>query len=413
MNSAELRARISAIGDELKAIINTANNEVREMTDEEKEKFNELNKELDEQNEELKALEESLKLDDEEEEEEKENEEEEQKANNNEIKSIKRMSKKFRLLETIAKIANNQQISDEARAVVNQGAEEMRKAGLSFGGQIQLPTNEVRSAITVTAEGEDTVGVDVMDVMQPLRAKNVLIEAGAKFMSNLNGDVVVPVMGASNVTWEGETSAASDGAGTFTSVKLQPKRLTAYVDVSKQFLLQTSESAERAIWEDIVNAINSKLESTILGEASGTTTQPEGIFYNGGSALTVADSYAELLDVEADVEDANVMGECVYIMSNKAKSVYRGTAKGSTTGGFILENGEIDGTKVLATSHVQGYDVAFGDFSNLVIGQWGAVDLTVDPYTRAANGEVRLVVNAFFDAKVARPTAIAIAAAHA
>lgn len=410
MNSVELRARMAGLCEELKAIVSKANEEVREMTDEEKEKFAKLEEELKENDKELQALEESLKLDEENEEEKPNNNKED---NNKEIKHKRMMDKKFRLLQTIAEIANNKQISNEARAVVNEGAEEMRKAGLSFGGQIQLPVGEVRSAITVTLEGEDTVGVDVVDVLAPLRAKNVLVEAGAKLMEGLNGDVVVPVMGASNVTWEGETSAASDGAPTFTSVKLQPKRLTAYVDVSKQFLLQTSDSAERVIREDIINAINSKLESTILGAASGTTTQPEGIFYNGGSALTVVDSFAEILDVEAKVEDANVIGERVYVMSNKAKSIYRGTAKGATTGGFVIENGELDGTPVYATSNVDGYGVAYGDFSNLVIGQWGAIDLTIDPYTRAANGEVRIVVSAYFDAKVARPDAIAVCKAHA
>lgn len=36
-------------------------------------------------------------------------------------------------------------------------------------------------------------------------------------------------------------------------------------------------------------------------------------------------------------------------------------------------------------------------------------DLVVDPYTVAKEGKVRLVVNAYFDAKVLVPTAIAVA----
>ena len=43
-----------------------------------------------------------------------------------------------------------------------------------------------------------------------------------------------------------------------------------------------------------------------------------------------------------------------------------------------------------------------GNFNDLVIGQWGGIDLTVDPYTQAANGKIRLVVNAYFDAKPQR-----------
>ena len=406
MNSVEIKARAAELRQQYTNIVATADAEIRSLSEEEQEKTEKIKEELKELHDELKNLGRSLEGADEE----KEDEPNEGQEENNDDKINQRMSKNFRLLSAIADVANNRTLSNETRAVVENGAEEMRQAGLSFGGQIQIPVSEARAAITVADEHDDMVSVEVMDVLEPLRAKNVLVEAGAKLMTNLNGDVVVPVMSQSNVTWEGETAAAKDGAGTFNSVKLQPKRLTAYVDVSKQFLLQTSDSAERVIREDIINAINSKLEATILGNASGTTTQPAGIFYSS-SALTSANTYAKLVDLEATIEDANVMGECKYIMSNKAKAVYRSTAKGATTGGFVLENGEIDGTKVLSTSHVPAKCVAYGDFSNVIIGQWGAIDLTVDPYTRAANGEVRLVVNAYFDAKVARPEAIAIAQA--
>lgn len=314
----------------------------------------------------------------------------------------------FRLLKAINDIANNKQVDSVANAVFANGTEEMRKSGLSYGGQIQLPTSELRTAITVTTEGEDVVPTDLYDILEPLRAKNVLVQAGAKFLTGLVGDVQVPIMSAGNVTWEGETAPAKDGAQTFTSVKLSPKRLTAFVDVSKQFLVQDSKSAEALIRQDIINAINSKLEETVLGTEEGTLTRPAGIFYLKSGELAVVDSYADIADFESGIEDANVTGECVYIMSNKAKAAYRTMQKANGTG-FVYENGTIDGTRVLNTSNVAGKNVAYGDFSNLAIGQWGAIDLTVDPYTKAADGQVRLVVNAYFDARVLRPEAIVVA----
>lgn len=314
----------------------------------------------------------------------------------------------FRLLKAINDIANNKQVDSVANAVFANGTEEMRKSGLSYGGQIQLPTSELRTAITVTTEGEDVVPTDLYDILEPLRAKNVLVQAGAKFLTGLVGDVQVPIMSAGNVTWEGETAPAKDGAQTFTSVKLSPKRLTAFVDVSKQFLVQDSKSAEALIRQDIINAINNKLEETVLGAEEGTLTRPAGIFYLQSGVLDVVDSYADIADFESGIEDANVTGECVYIMSNKAKAAYRTMQKANGTG-FVYENGTIDGTRVLNTSNVAGKNVAYGDFSNLAIGQWGAIDLTVDPFTKAGDGQVRLVVNAYFDARVLRPEAIVVA----
>ena len=334
-----------------------------------------------------------------------EEEETEKELRNNTIKNHTKMTKEFRLIKAINDIANNRSVDDTAQAVVKAGAEEMRKAGVSYGGQIQLPTSELRGAITVTAEGEDVVATDIYDILEPLRAKNVLVAAGAKFIPGLVGDVQVPSMTAGNVTWEGETASAKDGAQTFTAVKLSPKRLTAYVDISKQFLVQDSKSAEALIRQDIINAINSKLEATILGSAAGTTTQPAGIF-NGVSKTTIA-SFKDVCDLEAKIEDANVIGECKYVMSNKAKAALRNMAKSAKSTELVMEGGAIDGTEVLNTSNVEEQNVVYGDFSNLAIGQWGSIDLLVDPYTKAGDGQVRLVVNAFFDAKVLRNGAFA------
>lgn len=336
---------------------------------------------------------------------EEEEEETEKELRNNTIKNHTKMNKEFRLIKAINDIANNRSVDETAQAVVKAGAEEMRKAGVSYGGQIQLPTSELRSAITVTAEGEDVVATEIYDILEPLRAKNVLVAAGAKFITGLVGDVQVPSMSAGNVTWEGETASAKDGGQTFTAVKLSPKRLTAYVDISKQFLVQDSKSAEALIRQDIINAINSKLEATILGSAVGTTTQPAGIF-NGKTKKTIA-SFKDVCDLEAKIEDANVIGECKYVMSNKAKAALRNMAKSAKSTELVMEGGAIDGTAVLNTSNVEEQNVVYGDFSNLAIGQWGSIDLLVDPYTKAADGQVRLVVNAFFDAKVLRDGAFA------
>ena len=94
----------------------------------------------------------------------------------------------------------------------------------------------------------------------------------------------------------------------------------------------------------------------------------------------------EIRDRQFDVEDANVLGECVYVMSNKAKAALRGMIKGENGTGMVYESNSVDGTPAFNTSNVEDTNYIYGDWSNLAIGQWGAIDLTVDPYTQAANG---------------------------
>ena len=320
------------------------------------------------------------------------------------ISNRNKMKKQFSLLKAINDIANNRSLDAVSQAVINAGADEMRSAGQSFSGQIQLPV-ESRAAVTVTNEHDDVIEVQFADLLTPLRAKNVLVAAGAKYMSGLIGDVQVPIMGAGNVTWEGEVASAQEAGYTFTSKKLQPKRLTAYVDISKQFLVQDSIGAEQAIRADIVAAINSKLESTILGSAQGSTTTPAGIFY--GQTPKKITTFKDICGLEASIEDANVIGECKYVMSNKAKAALRNMPKSSKSTQLVMENGEVDGTPVLNTSNVEAQNIAYGDWNNLAIGQWGSIDLVVDPYTLAKDGQVRIVSNAFFDAVTLRPEAFA------
>lgn len=321
----------------------------------------------------------------------------------NDTNSNVRMNKNFSLLKTVRSISKNQPLDELTNAVVEQGKSEMRKAGLSAQGQLVIPTNEVRAIHSVTADGESVVATDVFDILTPLRAKNVLAQAGATIYSNLTSDVKIPIMSKSNVTFEDENGEAKDGAGAFNYLKLTPHRLTAYVDISKELLAQDSVDVENAIRTDLVNAINSKLEEAFLSDFTGSTVQPKGVFAVVKPDSAVTKDFAALVANEAKVEDANILNEPVYILSNKAKAALRAMAKGAKSTELVYENGEVDGTKAYNTSNVPASNYLFGDMSSLVIGTWSGLDLIVDPYTQAAKGAVRLVVNMYVDFGVARP----------
>lgn len=315
----------------------------------------------------------------------------------------KKMEKRFSFVRAINSIANNKPMDSIDAAVCAKGADEMRASGLTYGGQIQLPVSELRGEISVSTEGEDLVATELFDVMTPLRAKNVLVQAGAKVLSGLQGNVEIPVMHGGNVTWEGETADAKDASIGFDNVVLSPHRLTAYVEVSKQLLIQSSDDVEAIIREDLINAINDKLEATILGDTS-VAGQPEGLFYDA-EYVASATTLAKVAEVEEAVEEANVLGECKWIVSPNFKATLRAKSKGENTASNVWYNGEIDGTEALVTSHVKKGDAIYGDFSNLAIGHWSGIDVTVDPYSQAKNAKVVLVVNAYFDAKPLRKAA--------
>ena len=328
--------------------------------------------------------------------------EEEEKRNHKFINQRQTMKQKFSLLKAIKAVAENRSIDDITAAVNNAGMQEMRKAGLNTIGQIYLPTE--KRAVSVATEGVDVVATDLYDIIEPLRAKNVLLNAGAKFYTGLSNNVQLPVMTSANIGWAGEVGEAADGGTAFGNVVLQPKRLTAFVDISKMLLAQDSIGVENAIRMDLINAINSKLEATILGKEAKTANKPAGMF-NGKTPTKVTD-FEGIVGLEALVEEKNVLGDIAYIASPSAKASFRNMMKGSKgTAQLAYIDSSLDGTPVYSTSNVEAKQFIVGDFSNLAIGQFGGIDITVDPFSKASAGMVRLVVNAYFDATVIRPEA--------
>lgn len=327
--------------------------------------------------------------------------EEEEKRNHKFINQNQTMKQRFSLLKAIKAVAENRSIDDITAAVNNAGMQEMRKAGLNTIGQIYLPAE--KRAVSVATEGVDVVATDLYDIIEPLRAKNVLLNAGAKFYTGLSNNVQLPVMTGANVGWAGEVGEVA-GNTAFDNVQLTPKRLTAFVDISKMLLAQDSIGVENAIRMDLINAINSKIEATILGSGAKTAGSPAGMF-NGKTPTKVTD-FEDLVSLEALVEEKNVLGDIAYIASPSAKASFRNMMKGSKgTAQLAYIDSSLDGTPVYSTSNVAAKQFIVGDFSNLAIGQFGGIDITVDPFSKASTGMVRLVVNAYFDATMIRPGA--------
>lgn len=376
-SSVEIKEAINKATLRAKEIVDLCKTEIREMTEDEEQEFKSLREEIDEKKEELKALEAKLaeyarELPDEEEEEEKETEDKN--------KRNKEMKKNSLVKELRNAIDNNLKT-----ITINAETRTMQVTGDS-------------------GVHDSVVETEIEGILEPLYANSVLSKLGVRWYAGLpKGDVQVPIMGKGSVGWAGEVSAASATGNEFTTVLLQPKRLTAYVDISKQLLAQDTIGVEAAIRRDIVNALNDKLEATIFGTADGDATKPAGIFYNVSE--TNVDDYAGLCQFEAALDDANINGEKKYLMGNTAKATFRSMIKGTNATGMVLEANQIDGTPMLNTSNVSTKKFVYGDFNYLAIGSWGDIDITVDQYTQAVNGCIRLVINAFFDAKILRSEA--------
>ena len=280
---------------------------------------------------------------------------------------------------------------------------EIRSALNSAEHKVTLPAETRTITQTVSGDGvhDEIVEEEFKGLLEPLYADSVISNLGITIYNGLPaGDFKVSAMGKGSAAWADETGVAAESKNTFSHVTLQPKRISAQLSYSKQFLAQDTIGAEAAIRRDIYNALVAQIQSTMLSADAAGTNKPAGIF-NGVTAKNIS-SYKELCDVEAAVDDSNVKGERKYLMSNKAKAILRCMPKSSLTTELVLDGNDIDGTPVIANSDVPTTQYAYGDFSNIVMGTWGNVDLIIDPYTLAAENSIRIVVNAFVDWKKVR-----------
>lgn len=244
----------------------------------------------------------------------------------------------------------------------------------------------------------------VMDILPALRNRMLLGQAGATYLTGLTGNINLPSYSGSTVGWAGENVEASNGGGTFSYLTLSPKRITSVIEVSRQLLLQAPAGLDQMLQNDLVEQISNKLEATILGKGAGSATEPKGIFSGAGA---VAMSYEAVVALEEAADTANAVSDnAQYLMSTNAWSKAKTTPKSdSVVSGFILEADKtMNGYKANRSNNVAG--IAFGDWSEVVIAQWGNVELIVDATTKASQDIVRIIVNSHWDAGVRRAGAI-------
>lgn len=372
MSILELKEQLLRAQDELETIIANGEKEQRELVEDETNRMSELRKEIEGLNSQIS---------------EEERKNEEIIKNKTERKNMKNSNPTlFSLIKGV--VENN--LTDEQRAYVN-------------GNQINFRAVEDGIAATVQGYGKENIPEDKMRLEVAIRNASVLNKIGATWFGNAVGNIRIPKYDGSNVYWaDSENAEAQDGKQKFTEVSLSPKRLTAYITISRQFLAQSPEDAEAILISDLAAAVAEKLDKTVFGTAAGTNAQPAGLFTDGAPHLVTGKTidsitFNDVLELEEAVEEKNAT-DFIFVADPKVKYALRGTQMASGLQ-FVWDNGEIDGRKaVVSNSVAQGGLLCF-DPKALAVATWdNGMFITVDPYTLAGKNQIKVTVNYLVDA---------------
>lgn len=300
-----------------------------------------------------------------------------------------------------------------------QGEKELRASGVTpDGNAVYVPANYVRD-FTVTgdsgAKGGETVATQTTGIIESLFEGSLLNKLGASKMLGLTGNVKMP-KGASVVsTWVTENGTVAKSDHNIGAINLTPNRLATRMFVSNQLLIQTSGSVETYLRKEIEKSIQKSIDEKYIAYLLADSTIQAVVNGTDGAALTVAkvNEFIELAaKADADLDKAK------FLINYDIYSALKALPKASGSDRFMLENGMIDGFSYVASNRVPsnltkgtGEDLSamvFGDFSSAIVAGWGAIEILVDPYTAAADGETILNVGSYWDLKDAHAEAKAV-----
>lgn len=268
-----------------------------------------------------------------------------------------------------------------------------------------------------TSDDNELVATNLLasEFIDVLRNSASVMQAGARMLPGLVGNIAIPKKAtASAGGWiSTEGGAASESEPTFSQVTLAPKTVGAFTDMTRQAILQSTPAIEQLIRDDLTQAIALAIDKGAL-EGSGSSGQPTGILNTVGinnptDFAAAVPTFAEMVAMEtALAEDNALMGNLAYITDAATYGGLKTKTKDSGSGMFVLENGEANGYPVIRSQQATAGNVYFGNWSDCLIGMWGGLDLTVDPYTASSSGTVRIVALQSVDVAVRHAVSFAV-----
>lgn len=249
--------------------------------------------------------------------------------------------------------------------------------------------------------GANTVGTTLMagSFIEMLRNRTVIMRL-AQSMSGLVGNVEIPKQtDGATAYWIGEGEDATEGVPTIGQIGLSPKTVAAYTDITRRLMQQSTPDAEMIVRNDLNRALALEIDKAGF-YGTGADNQPLGITNLSGInavdfAAAGAPTYAEIVDMESQIAADNAdVNSMAYVMAAIMRGKLKTTQKfAGTNGSPVWEDGNtVNGYSAEVTNQIAAADIIFGNFGDTIVGMWGGLDVTVDPYSLSKSGGLRIVM---------------------
>lgn len=248
--------------------------------------------------------------------------------------------------------------------------------------------------------------------IEMLRAQTAAIQLGARFLPGLVGDITIPRQnGAGTAYWVDEAETVTESEQVFGQLSMTPKTLGAVTEWTRKLALQSSPAIEQLVIEDLTAVMALRIDRTVV-HGAGTKVEPQGIIGADGVqgiTLGAAFAWADAVGAETALAEAEVRGgNRNWLMRPSHFGTLKTRLKvvGSTFPIYLVESdGRLNGYGIGQTTQVDAGNLLFGEFSNVVIGEWGTLEMLVNPFAKSRSGNVEVRLFQSIDIAIRYPQA--------
>ena len=334
-------------------------------------------------------------------------------ASVSEAKEINKINRSFSLSRAVQAASFGKALEGAEAEWSQEAAKEYQMRGLQMSGQIGIPASALFRAGAAddfqadSGDGSGFVATSVPGVIDALRTPTMAERVGVTTINNATGNLKFPRVSAKAAGTE-ETEVSADAASglELDEVTLSPIRVAANTKYSKQLILQGGAQVDAMISRELAAGINETIDKAVFAKAAASAGT---IVDKAGAAVASADLYNMQKAVLAAGGD---LARCQYIGSPSALSILKAEAAIASVSA-LMEGNNIDGYPTNFTPNLVDDDAAqgavlFGDFQlGMVLAFFGGIDLLVDPYSNAGTAQIALHVNKFYDVDVRQAGALA------
>ena len=280
-------------------------------------------------------------------------------------------------------------------------AEEKKPVGIQFRDWLfesvengaKSPAFRADPIITTTDTGlinkSVAAGIDVLH--SPAEA--FLREIGVTFYTGLNGNLCLNRMAEDTATFPGENTGAASASMAPSALTLAARRVSHTQAITKETLAQSNPTIYASIVQNLVDGIYNAVANDVFDTLE--TDAP-------GQVQTAGITFADIAAMEASLAYTN-LGTVRYVTTPANRATLKTTAKMTNQAPIWGDDNTVLGYPAYAAPCANDTKMYMGDFSKCVVGQWGGIEIVVDPYTDAKKGLINLTAIGLFDTGCAQP----------